>query len=59
MSDLEISADSDAAAANARRILDFFAAVLGPAHETSAVAEFLAADFVDHDAATFRLCTPM
>lgn len=52
MPDIEIAADSDAAAANARRILDFFAAVLGPAHDTAAVMDFLAADFVDHDAAS-------
>lgn len=34
MTELEICADTDAAAANAARILDFFAAVLGPAHDT-------------------------
>ena len=51
MSDPEVRADTDAAAANAARILEFFAAVLGPAHDTARLDGFLAADFVDHDAA--------
>lgn len=52
MNEVEICADTDAAAANAARILEFFAAVLGPAHDTPAVTGYLAADFVDHDATT-------
>ena len=52
MSEPEIVADTDAAAANAARILEFFAAVLGPAHDTPAVTGYLAADFVDHDPAS-------
>jgi len=52
VSEPEIRADTDAAAANAARILEFFAAVLGPAHDTAPLDGFLAADFVDHDAAS-------
>ena len=52
MSDPEVRADTDAAAANAARILEFFAAVLGPTHDTARLDGFLAAEFVDHDAAS-------
>ena len=52
MNEVEICADTDAAAANAARILEFFAAVLGPTHDTPAATGYLAADFADHDAAS-------
>lgn len=46
-----IAADTTAARANAEVVLAFFARVLGPTHETSAVPLFLAPTFVDHDPA--------
>ncbi len=50
MPDSPVVADSDAARANAEVVLEFFATVLGPSHDTGGVARFLAESFIDHDA---------
>lgn len=48
MTEPTVAADSAVARANAERVLDFFASVLGPNHQAG-LAEYLHPDFVDHD----------
>jgi len=45
----EVAADTSEARANAALVLEFFAVVLGPGHDSHALARFLAPTFVDHD----------